>query len=144
MKRIRAAFLLLALPIALGIFVNNWWVSNTADTVVTYGASTLYSQEDMNEAVRAIFDDYHKNWRGFTLHSITYPSDEESGSEALKEINDLYNKDYSELIVFTSSFRTAKDEYRSSGFPPNEEVDHWYWYLARKDHGDWEIITNGV
>lgn len=107
---------------------------------VYYGKSEIYSREDIDAAmniVRAEFD----TWEGCELHSLVYKGDEVS-ADNLDYCRKLGSgADFSECIVFESSFRSPKEN--SGAWEPNEEYTGYSWYLAREKGGEWVLLTCG-
>ena len=114
-----------------------------SDVQVNYGNSEIYTREDMDAAAETIKQKFHSGseWRGYTLHTLSYASDENCGSDTLQELNDEFSTAYDQVIVFNSSFHTPKV---SDGFSAADVEDSgFYWYLGRKNGGSWEVINAG-
>ncbi len=101
--------------------------------------SELYSQEDIEAAIKVIKRDFRLNWRGCTLTSIYYAGDERTSSEI-----EYYGDKYSDrqLIVLLSSFDVAKRGADPS-LSPGSSNDNWCWILVRKEGGMWHCINKG-
>lgn len=107
---------------------------------IDFGQSELYSQQDMNAAIKVILNKF-KTWNGCTLYTITYTNDERS-KENVSYCNRLkHNANFTEAIVFESSFHTPKNG--NNGFNPDEDYEGWSWFLAREGNGSWELLTWG-
>lgn len=107
---------------------------------VDYGKSEVYSQQDMDKAIEVIKKEF-SSWEGCELHSITYAGDELS-KKNVDYCNQLHkDAGFDECIVFESSFHSPK--IAAGGFEPDQEYTGWTWYLARKEKGEWTLLTWG-
>ena len=121
---------------------------NQAAPAVTidYGNSSVYTKEDMDAAIatiQATFD----TWEGCELHSLSYSSDGICTSEEnIAWMNDLEKANdneqvFTQCIMFVSSFHSPKK--RSGAWNPDEEYE-WTWWLARREGGEWKLMTFGA
>lgn len=135
-KRIRATMLAVIITLA-AVFV----CSNIRPVIIDLGISDLYSEQEMNDAVDLIKEEFN-SWHGCKLYSISYAGDDYSRKE-LGYCNTLAPDGitYAEAIVFRMSFRSPI--FGGGGWNPNFRYD-WSWYLARTENGDWEVLTWGV
>ncbi len=107
---------------------------------VDYGKSVIYSEQDIDSAIDVIKKKF-SSWEGCELHSITYSGDGIS-KDSIDYCNELKEgAGYDESIVFKSSFRSPKNG--GGAWEPNQEYSNWSWYLARKDNGEWNLLTWG-
>ena len=108
---------------------------------IDYGKSDLYSQQDMNEAIDIIKDEFY-SWNGCKLYSISYTDDSLCQRE-LNYCNTLAGDGvtYDECIVFRTHFRSPI--FGGAGWNPNFDYN-WSWYLARTANGEWELLTWGA
>ena len=112
---------------------------------IDYGSSALYSQEDMNKAIKLIKDEFN-SWEGCELHSLTYGTDDVCNSENIAWLNDLNKKNkpavpFTQVIMFKSSFHSPKKG--GGAWEADEEYTGWQWWLARSEGGTWKIMTWG-
>ena len=113
--------------------------SQTSDVTIDYGASTRYSHDDIDAAVKVVLDAFSE-FDGCTLYSLTYAGDE-MGNENIEYCCSLGdNTDYTECIVFNSSFRSPKN---GGGAWEANEIYTWSWYLAKETDGEWVLLTYG-
>lgn len=121
---------------------------NQAAPAVTidYGNSSVYTKEDMDAAIatiQATFD----TWEGCELHSLLYSSDGICTSEEnIAWMNDLEKANdneqvFTQCIMFDSSFHSPKK--RAGAWNPDEEYE-WTWWLARREGGEWKLMTFGA
>lgn len=121
---------------------------NQAAPAVTidYGNSSVYTKEDMDAAIatiQATFD----TWEGCELHSLSYSSDGICTSEEnIAWMNDLEKANdneqvFTQCIMFDSSFHSPKK--RADAWNPDEEYE-WTWWLARREGGEWKLMTFGA
>ena len=113
---------------------------------IDYGASSLYSREDMDAAIDLIVKEFG-SWEGCELHSISYSSDDECNTEDniswmnnLEEANDAQEA-FTQCIMFTSAFHSPKEG--GGAWNPDQEYTGWQWWLARSDGGEWKLMTWG-
>lgn len=120
--------------------------SKTAsEATIDYGHSEIYSQEDMDSAIRLIKEEFSK-WDGCELHKIAYSSDDECNADNISWMNDLEEADdaketFTQCIMFTSEFHSPKKGGES--WNPDQEYTGWQWWLARSDGGQWNLMTWG-
>ncbi len=121
---------------AVGILNNN-----IADTKVDLGTSEIYSEEDLQAAADVILKEIG-GWNSVKeVYTVTYCGDEISGRN-LDYCNILSDTDYSQCVVFESSFKSAGSS-QSEGFNPNSQYEDWQWFLVRTADGEWELLTWG-
>lgn len=133
MRKILACFLLIALVLSLA-----GCGGNGREVTVLDMESELYTQEDYLAAVETV-KSYFRNFRGCTMKEISYAGDEKTQKE---QEYILGFGDYSEGIVLMSTFDV--DENGGDGsFEPNNTYYGWCWYLARRDGGNWTVVTCG-
>lgn len=108
---------------------------------IDYGNSEMYSQQDMDAAIKLITDEFY-SWDGCKLYSISYTSDSLCQRE-LDYCNTLADEgvSYTECMVFRTHFRSPI--FGGGGWNENTVYD-WSWYLARTQNGEWELLTWGV
>lgn len=119
--------------------------SGIADVKIDYGASAIYTEEDMNAAIEIIKKEFN-TWQGCEMHSLSYISDEACNNadniawmNNLGEANDA-KEVFAQCIMFESSFRSPKKG--GGAWNANEEYT-WSWWLARSEGGDWKLMTWG-
>lgn len=135
MKRLVSVLFILCLLVSL-------CACGSAEYEVDYGQSSLYTKEDMNNALMVVEKRFNKWSPKCKLLSVEYAGDESSGADNLEYCNSLSDGAvYAECIVFTSSFHTPKGN--PSSFEPDETYTGWLWYLAREAGGEWVVVTSG-
>ncbi len=115
------------------------------DIEISYGTSSIYSRQDMDEAIEVIISEF-STWEGCELHSISYSSDEFCNASNIEWLDKLEEADdagehFTQCIMFTSSFHTPK--YNAGAWNPDEEYTDWQWWLARSEGGQWKFMTGG-
>lgn len=135
-RRVLTALLSIALTLSL---LTAWLCIKPHD--VYYGSSTLYTKQDMREAVRVIEREF-RTWEGCRLYTIRYTNDELCLRE-LDYCNSLADEGqvFTECIVFKSDFRAPL--FGAGAWNPGDVYYGWTWYLAREDGGAWVILTSG-
>ncbi len=112
-----------------------------SDVHIDLGKSDIYTQDELKAAADTILNEI-KTWDSVkTVYSISYCGDDVS-TDQLAYCNSLSDKQYTQCVVFESSFMTAGSA-ESGGFNPNDRYDGWLWYLAGTDGGQWELLTWG-
>lgn len=106
---------------------------------IDYGSSDIYTKEDMDSAITLILKEF-ENFKGCTLHSLSYAGDESDNAEHRAWMKDLGKKDYDGTIAFVMKFQSPKEG--GGNWNPDKEYT-WSWYLARTKGGDWEVLTWG-
>lgn len=117
------------------------------DIEISYGTSSIYSMQEMDEAIEVIIGEF-STWEGCELHSIAYSSDEFCNDSNIAWMNELEEaddagkrEDFTQCIMFTGSFHTPK--YNTGAWNPDEEYTGWEWWLARSESGQWKLMTSG-
>ena len=130
----------LGLILCLAIVLLCCGCGRTDRVIVDYGASQLYSREEMDAAIGAVKWEF-QTWSGCELHTISYLGDAYS-EENLPYCNSLReNAGFDRCIVFESSFHTPKNG--GDGWTSDEEMTGWKWVLARRGGGNWQLLTWG-
>ena len=120
---------------------NDWGLGTTAGPRIEYGESALFSEEDMDEAIALIREEFD-DWEGCELHSIRYAGDDCCSEENLEWLNCLRDGDeLTECIEFLSNFRSPVEG--GGAWEPDTEYTGWQWWLGREDGGDWELLSWG-
>ncbi|MCH5321799.1 MAG: hypothetical protein J1E36_08530 [Eubacterium sp.] len=95
----------------------------------------------MEDAVNVVLNEI-RTWESVKkVYCISYCGDE-MATEELSYCNILNDKEYTQCVVFESSFETGNSA-ESDGFNSNFRYDGWQWYLARTENSDWELLTWG-
>ena len=113
----------------------------SADVTVDCGTSSLYTQEELEDAVVQIKCRF-ASLAGCELHAIRYAGDDVCSAENLAWLNAVQEgSDYTEIAEFLMDFRSSGDA--SGALEPDTEYDGYQWWLARTEDGGWEIVTWG-
>ena len=111
---------------------------NISNVQVTEYQSKMYTDVEIEAAIKLAKNYFKKEFSGCTLTEITYAGDEKSSDHA--EWAERNNTD--EVIVLTSSF-----DVDSSGgdvsLNPNSTYSGWMWILARSNGGKWQHVDHG-
>ena len=106
-----------------------------------YGSSTLYSREEMDEAISLIRQEFD-SWEGCVMHGIRYAGDACNSKENIEWMNRLGETEkFTQCIEFTCDFHSPKEAV--GAWNPDEEYTDWQWWLARGEGGSWELLTWG-
>ncbi len=138
------AILLMAVCIC-GLFGCGKKDAGSGEVKIDYGNSSLYTKEDMDEAIGKIKDEFN-TWEGCELHSISYTSDDQCNDENIAWMNELEEANdasevFSQCIKFTSSFHSPKEG--GGAWEADKEYEDYEWWLARSDGGSWKLMTFG-
>ena len=100
--------------------------------------SSLYSTEEIKDAIDAAMDYFKKEFDGCTLTEISYAGDETSADfvEWAQRI------DGDEVIVLVSSFNVDASGGDGS-LNPNSTYTKWMWIMARQEGGKWQHVDHG-
>lgn len=116
---------------------------------ITDVPSELYTQEDINAAIRVIMRDFFQDWDNCSLREIRYAGDEillepyEDGSNELQYWTGLYNAD--EAIILMSDFYVSP----AAEYDPENTLaadtlyTDWNWILVRDHGGAWRHMDHG-
>ncbi len=112
-----------------------------AKVQINYGLSEIYTQSEMNDAVKIIKKQFG-SWKGCKLLNIRYAGDSCNNAENLKWLNDLRpQKNFVQCIEFFSDFYVGKRT--NTTFNPDSNYKDWQWWLARAEGGNWQLVTFG-
>ena len=115
--------------------------NNISNAKVNLGTSEFYSDEELQSAVDVILNEIG-SWSSVKkVYDVAYCGDE-TAADNLDYCNMLNGKEYTQCVVFESSFFTSHSA-GSEGFNPDDKYSGWKWYLAKNDGGEWELLTWG-
>ncbi len=101
-------------------------------------ASELYSQKEINAAIRTIKMDFAIDWSGCTLTEIYYAGDDYT--KRYQDFADRNNAD--DVIVLLSTFNVDSSGGDGS-LIPNYTYEKWEWILVRNKGGHWKHVDHG-
>ena len=101
-------------------------------------ASELYSQKEINAAIRTIKMDFAIDWSGCTLTEIYYAGDDYT--RRYQDFADRNNAD--DVIVLLSTF-TVDSSGGDGSLEPNSTYEKWEWVLVRNKGGHWKHVDHG-
>ena len=118
-----------------------------AAQTVDYGASELYTTEDMDSAI-ALIRDQIGQWEGVELQNVRYAGDEAVTEENLAWLNSLEGADsenpFTQVIEFVSDFHVGADiDQTVLTLEPDTDYTDYQWWLARTEGGDWQLMSSG-
>lgn len=102
--------------------------------------SEIYSEEDINKAIKVVEEYFIKNFGGCRLEKIAYAGDERTKSE--KQYRSEHSENDDEVIVLISNFYVYPNGGDGS-LSTDSTYTNWNWILERKPNGDWEHIDHG-
>jgi len=121
------------------------WLGAAADAGVTvdYGASELYTPEELEEAAVQVKCRF-ASFAGCELHSLRYAGDACSSEDNLAWMNELDDgKNYVQVAAFLSDFHSPTHPGEDTAWETDQEYSDWEWWLARTADGGWQLLTWG-
>ena len=126
--------------------------ATASEVTIELGASSLYTQEELNTAILLIRDKL-ATFAGCELHSIRYAGDDANNEENLEWLNSLrevrsnippedVGKQYVQVAEFLSNFHSPVEE-GPYAWELDMEYKDYQWWLGRLEDGRWEIISWG-
>ena len=132
MKKILASFLAAVILLTC---------TQAAALEINYGASEIYTQAEMKDAVKIIKKQFGE-WKGCKLKNIRYAGDDANNAENLKWLQSLRpQENFIQCIEFFSDFYVGKKT--NTTFNPDSNYKDWQWWLARSEGGNWQLVTFG-
>ncbi len=110
---------------------------NVDNVKINEVSSTLYSKEDIDNAIQTIKNEFKEEWDGCTLKEIGYIGDEKNNTY----IDWAKRNNKEEVIVLISNFET--DSSVNNGLNPNDEYEDWTWILVRNRNENWKHVDHG-
>ena len=119
--------------------------ADTTNIKIDYGASSIYTKAEMDEAIELIKKEF-STWDRCELHSISYSTDDACSESNIAWMNEMEkatdaDETFTQCIMFKSDFHSPL--HGGSGFNPDEEYTDWQWWLARSEDGQWKLMTYG-
>ena len=112
------------------------------EVTVDYGASEIYSEDELKDAVIQIKCKF-AFWGDVDLKSIRYAGDDSASSGKLAWLNELEpDVGYTQCAGFLMDFHTPKDVGELTLNADSDYTDYGWW-LARTADSGWEIVTFG-
>ena len=135
---IKAKNVLWVMFAAIVIFIMIFCGGNVWNVSVPEYTSEVYSDREINAAIRTIKWYFKLHFNDCILTEITYAGDEKSEHEA--EFAQRNNAD--EVIVLVSSFDVGASGGDGS-LNPNSTYTGWSWILVRDEGGSWRHVSHG-
>lgn len=114
-------------------------------TAIDYGASELYTQDDLDEAVDLIKASFLGE-DGCVIHAIRYAGDENNTEENLAWLNGhpvAEGKTYAQCAEFLVDFHSPVDESYQGALDLDTEYQDYNFWFAREEGGSWELVDLG-
>ena len=134
MKKI-VTFLLVIL-LTLSLAGCGWGSTRGLQTKI--GSSDVYTQEDMESAIKIVTEFFRKEFEGCTLKTLEYS--EELTEDDAEEWAQQY--DAQQAIVLISSFYVAPNGGDGS-LNTDSTYENWQWILVRNPGENWTLKTWG-
>ncbi|MBR3909620.1 MAG: hypothetical protein IKJ50_07880, partial [Clostridia bacterium] len=113
----------------------------TDDSVVKKNAkhgSNIYTDDEIESAIKVIKSDFEKDWKGCTLKKIAYLGDERL--ESYREFADRNN--CTDVLVLTSDFYVAPTGAHGS-LNADSTYEDYKWILVRNKGEAWKHVDHG-
>lgn len=133
MKRITVFILVLAC--VLGLVGCG---GNIRNVQITDYTSEIYSDAEIESAIKVTLAYFRKEFSGCTLKEITYLGDEHLAD--WQEFAQRHNAD--DVIVLVSAFDVGASGGDGS-LNPNSTYRNWKWVLVRSNGGRWQHVDHG-
>ena len=115
---------------------------NDPELTIDYGASALYTEEELEEAAVQIKCKF-ASFAGCELHALRYTGDDADSEENLAWLNGLdEGKNYVQVVEFLSDFHSPAEGGDDAWEKDTEYID-WQWWLAREAGGGWQLVSWG-
>ena len=115
---------------------------NDPELTLDYGASELYSPEELEEAVVQIKCKF-ASFAGCELHALRYAGDTCNSEENLEWLNGLdAGKEYVQAVEFLSDFHSPVED-GPYAWEQDTEYTDYQWWLARAADGGWQLLSWG-
>jgi hypothetical protein len=100
--------------------------------------SQIYSQEEIEQAMKIIKKEFKQNWSGCTLKELYYAGD----TTCLEYSEDAGNYEADEILILLSSFDVDASGGDGS-FNLDSSCTNWKWILARSKNEGWSLVDYG-
>lgn len=137
MRKIRKRYGILVPALLLMIALCACGGGKVDDAELTVGTSYLYSEKEIQSAMRVVMNQVERGFESCKLLTLTY--DEESSVKEADHWAEQYEAD--EAIVLESSFYVIGS--KNPTLNPNSTYRGWEWILTRTGNGNWELQTCG-
>ena len=137
MKKGMAFLSVILLLLALYAYGRNG-SGNVSNVVVVPVQSDIYTDEDIDAAIKTVIKYFKREFSGCTLKEIQYIGD--GAEESFNERAEHYKAD--EAIILVSTFDVDSSGGDGS-LNPNSTYDNWEWILIRNANGKWRHIDHG-
>ena len=109
--------------------------NKTKDLQITPVTSELFSESDIDAAIKTVQRYFKKNFSGCSLTEIRY-----AGDERCRSLAEEFDAD--QAILLLSSFYVSKNGGDGS-LVRDHTYENWQWFLVRTNGGDWNVKTYG-
>ncbi len=116
----------------------------SSDVTIDYGASDLYTEEELKEAVVQIKCQF-ASWEGCELHSIRYAGDACNSEDNISWMNELGQLEDGKKYVQCAEFLMDLHSPVEGGgvWEADMEYKDYQWWLARTEDGGWDVLSTG-
>jgi len=111
---------------------------DVSDVMVTVYQSDIYTENEIQSAIKVAKRYFKQNFSGCTLTEITYGGDD----KAIAYVDWAKRNNADEAIVLTSSFDVDASGGDGS-LNPNSTYTKWMWILVRNKGGKWKHVDHG-
>ena len=105
---------------------------------IQLGASSVYTEEQLSDAINVITDTFDKDFEQCTLQEIEY---DEEYSISVEEMNkEMYQEE--NAVVFTSTF-VVDEDYANGPLNAGAVYEDYGWIMTMDADGNWSVISCG-
>ena len=105
---------------------------------VQLGASSVYTEEQLSDAINVITDTFDKDFEQCTLQKIVY---DEEYSISMEEMNkEMYQVE--NAVVFTCTF-VVDEDYANGPMNAGAVYEDYEWIMTMDEDGNWSVISCG-
>ena len=109
---------------------------NVSNTQIIKVESSVYSDKDINDGIKTVFNYFKKEYKGCKLLNIKYVGDDNNNYDDWAKRN---NKEQS--IAFISDYIVYDN--RKVQSLNEQEYTNWNWILVRNKGERWIVVDNG-
>ena len=113
-------------------------LGNVTNVKLKAVSSEIYAQEEIENAINIIKNDFKENWGGCKLNEISYVGDERNDDF----IDWATKNNKEEVIVLTSNFYVGSST-KDISLNLNSEYNNWNWILVRNKNENWQHKDHG-
>lgn len=111
---------------------------NVKDAVIVPVQSEIYTEKEIDGAVKIAINYFTREFSGCTLKEIRYIGDE--AKDSFSEWAEQYDADNAIILLSTFDVDASGGD---GSLNPNSTYTNWQWILVRNGKGSWRHVTHG-